>query len=353
MVQSHNEIHHLKFPFKNIISFFIITVFFSKCRDAYKFQSIQSETHLVVNGSINSGPAPYYLTLGNTSLPDQIPTPIENALITISDNRGNSETYMPGGKGQYILKGSNVRGVPGLRYRLSITLQNARTYHSTQELMPVSPPTSDTTFFKITQEDVISSEGVTITNTFCNVYLDTDFPQDSSRYFRWGVEEVYLIIPLSNTRLCYIFKPKSESNFVLVKTSDYSSPHLNNLLLQRSVVDFTYSWAHFFNVTSYCMNESNYQYWTKVKGLIDRQGSVFDTPPAKVPGNITSDIDDKELVFGYFEATTIGKVVRVRVNKESIPDRALIPCYKFPFFQYCDNCDYLPGSTKDQPPWWY
>ncbi len=349
-------------PFKkNIFYFIILLVTNSDCRDEYNFKTLTPESHLVLDGGIHDGPGPYSLSLGITNFSDRPANPLTNALITITDDHGVKETYEEVGNGRYRLNGTIVQGTPGTGYGIDIRLPNGKVYHSTREVMPDVPLAIDSPYWKIVNEKVVSSEGVTVSYVFAQIFLTSQLQRSPSPgYFRWGIDEVYSIYPTCATgsfcpHICYVFKPVSSYNLTLVKSTDYvvNAP-LSNILLQSQGVDYTFSSEHMYNVTQYSMNKSNFQYWTKIQELVMKRGSIFDTPPAKIKGNISSESDESEIVFGYFEATT-QKIRRLKVNRGNVPSY-LVDCQIYPestYNRFCQSCDYLPGSTASQPSWWF
>jgi hypothetical protein len=346
----------------NLFAFFILVVTFNNCRDKYEFKKLNLESNLVVDGRIHDGPGPYYLNLGTTNFPDRPANPLTNAIITITDDRGLKELYEEVGNGRYQLKGTIVNGRPGIGYAIDIRLPNGKVYHSTTEIMPEVPQATDSTYWEVSNEKVVSSEGVVINNVLVNVYLNSQLQISTiPGYFRWGLDEVYSIFPsclpgkIECPHICYVFKPTSTYNIVLVKTTDYPSHStLSNILLQSQGVDYSFAFEHFFNVTQYSMNQSSYQYWTKVQELTMKKGSIFDTPPAIITGNISNESDGNEIVYGYFEATG-QKISRTKVARGNIPFHQ-VDCQIYPertYYRFCESCTYLPGSTAPQPSWWF
>ena len=131
-------------------------------------------------------------------------------------------------------------------------------------------------------------------------------------------------------------------------------PAAGKILLQSEGIDYSFSSEHIFNVTQYSMNKSNFQYWTKAQELIVKRGSIFDTPPAKILGNITNEADTNEIVFGYFEATG-QKISRLKVSGGNSPVY-IFTCLDYPertYYPFCQNCEYLAGSTHEVPSWWF
>ena len=322
----------------------------SNCKDPYSFKNIESKEYLTINGGIHNGPGPYFIDLGITKSPAQVAAPLDGADIMIKDQYGSTEKYIAHGNGKYQSNGTTVVGTPGNNYILEIRLKNGNVYHSTPEIMPTTPLSTDSATFQVDRESIISSENAVIYNYFINILLKTKLPKiDSVGYFRWGIDEVYLMLVNHNSG-CWVSQPYCVYNITNIKNTDYSNLVLSNILLQHRPIDMTFGYGHMFNITQSCMNKKNYDYWFKVKELKDRQGSIFDTPPANIIGNMINESNPKEIVLGYFEATS-QKITRVKVERGNIPDAARIDCTNYPS-EFCSSCDHSPG-TPEQPTWWF
>ena len=347
---------------RNILLFLIVFVC-GNCKDPYNFNLSGSRNNLVVNGVISDKSGPQYIKLGTTSGPKQSPDPLVGAIVTISDENNIQENLKDIGKGQYQLDQAKIKGRKTGTYILDIKLPDGRHYQSTAEAMS-SPQASDNAYFKVVTETLVSSEGVSITNDNVLVYLNTNLPLESEpAYLRWAIEEVYCIIPSCSPRAlacppyCYIYQEVSKYNLELIKTTDFQTRELNDILLQTRAVDYTFMVRHYFNISQYSMNSNAYDYWKKVQLLTARSGSIFDTPPAVVPGNIHNLNDPSEAVFGYFEASA-EKLTRVYVDKGFIKTDVTACTWDFRIpdgnlYSYCINCNSVKGSTNARPDWFF
>jgi hypothetical protein len=334
------------------------------CKEPYPIKTTAQDGLLVVDGAITDSPGPYFMTLALTNLPGLKPLPLANAMISITDELGNSEAYFEVAKGKYQLNGTTVYGRPGGSYTVNITLKNGRQYRSTTEVLPSVPKAIDATSIEVVNDKFINNIGQEVNRWQVHTYLDTTLPSNKNGRFRWSVSEVWNLFPtcypgsISCPQICYIFQPVSTYNLVVINVKDYASTQLNNLSLMSRGVDLTFNGRHYFNVTQYSMNEGAYDYWSRVSDLLNKRGSVFDTPPSVIVGNITCLTNAEEIAYGYFEASG------TQVTRNFI-DRGVIPtyvesCFFYapdfnPFYvnNYCFNCSILPGSTFAEPDWFW
>ena len=350
---------------QNSIVALSLVVFFGHCREPYNFKTTGQTGLLVVDGIITDQPGPYFLNLATTNTPGLAPLPLPNALVTITDERGNADTYQEIGKGKYKLNGLSVFGRPGGFYTLHINLPDGRKFESNPEKMPTGTKPADSAFVKVSNEKVVTDNGQEVSYWTVNAYLNTTLPENTiTGLYRWSVAEVWNIFPtcfpgaISCPQICYIYESISKFNLVVIKSSDYSYSAIKNLLLMSRGVDFSFNGRHYFNVTQYSMNPDAYKYWSKVEQLITKRGSIFDTPPSIIPGNIRNIDNPNELAFGYFEASAI-KVTRTFIDRGSIPTYIETCFYYAPDFnprylnRFCFNCQNHEGSTIVEPDWFW
>ncbi len=123
-------------------------------------------------------------------------------------------------------------------------------------------------------------------------------------------------------------------------------------------IDFSFNGRHYFNTTQYSMTEEAYEYWRKVAQLITKRGSIFDTPPSVIRGNITSVTNPAELALGFFEASG-SKLTRAFIDKGKIPTY-VESCYFYDpnynpklFNRFCFYCEDHAGATIVEPTWFW
>ncbi|MDR2125208.1 MAG: DUF4249 family protein [Prevotellaceae bacterium] len=123
---------------KNIISIIVVALFFTGCTKIIDLDYKGNMSKIVIEGNITNQAGPYFVkitkSVGLTET-GVYPT-IDDAIVTISDDAGNSELLTPNGNGIY--KTSNLIGVEGRTYTLTVETEN-RTY-TAQSAMPEQTP---------------------------------------------------------------------------------------------------------------------------------------------------------------------------------------------------------------------
>jgi hypothetical protein len=124
------------------------------------------------------------------------------------------------------------------------------------------------------------------------------------------------------------------------------------------MIDETFLYRHYFVTYQSSLSAEAYDYWSKVNALVAGNGSLFDTPPARIYGNImrNDEEDASEKVFGYFQAVNQA-VSRVSITRSELPFflsysdcQGSFPV-KFPPPSFCENCLSVRNSSHVRPSW--
>lgn len=326
------------------------------CIDQIDFESNSDTRLLVVDGRITNSDGPHSLelgiTTGITTTPDKIVTPVEGAQIAIFDNLGNQEDYFEIEPGVYMVPGNIVKGIPGVEYFIEITLFNGSKFRSVWETMPQEIETEDSVILELGKKDFISDIGNLTSRTVINVLINTQIPETANPVFlRWHVEENYKITPPSNGFIipCYITELPGLRRIPLFDGSEFSSGDLDNFLLYTREINHSFAERHYFNVIRSTLSYNAMEYWEKLDKTVNRVGSIFDTPPSPVPGNIYNIDDPGVMVLGFFEAITTDTTRRFTIPSD-FPQRIRSFC-EFDLAR-CIGCLSLPGSSLVRPSYW-
>ncbi len=344
-----------------------ITTLLLGCVDQIDFESNSATRLLVVDGRISNSSGPHALELGITTgintTPDKIMAPVEGADITIFDNLDNQEDYFETEPGNYLLPGDVVKGIPGVEYFIEITLSNGSRFRSVPETMPQKIEIKDSIIFDFGEKDVLSDAGNLVSINVINVSINFQIPETVNPVFlRWHVEENYQIVEwqLPSTPVppppCYITEFPSLRSIPLFNGNESSTGILDNIHLYSREIDFSFQTRHYFNVIRSTISPNAMDYWEKLDKTVNRVGSIFDSPPSPVQGNI-SNIDDPAVsVLGFFEAINIDTTRRFTISYD-IP--IFIRSCKFEsnrrlntYQDFCFNCLLLPNSSLTRPSYW-
>ena len=123
---------------KNIISIILIALFFTSCEKTVDLKYKSNTSKIIIEGNITNEPAPYFVKITKSvslTATGSYPT-IDNAVVAISDNAGNTETLTPLGNGMY--RTNTITGVIGRTYTLTVNAES-QTY-TAQSTMPLQVP---------------------------------------------------------------------------------------------------------------------------------------------------------------------------------------------------------------------
>ena len=71
-------------------------------------------------------------------------------------------------------------------------------------------------------------------------------------------------------------------------------------------------------VVQYALTEGAFNFWNLVSSQQENQGTIFDTPPAVIRGNISNVNNAREVVFGYFGASAVSRS-SLYIFRSSVP----------------------------------
>lgn len=352
-------------PFlKKKITPFVIVISLLHCEDPIDLRIAQNGGLLVVNGRVSTLPGPQELAIGYTSSANQIPDPIPGAAIVLFDNSGNSRSYHEVRPGIYQIVASTFNPIPGENYFIEIRLPNGKIYRSKPETLPISRP-EDSIYYEFHQRAKFQG-GVQLKSNVIAIFVDTGISPSATRPFvRWDVEEVYMFeqTPIPNPFTgtiplpCFVKGYPDPQTVNLFQGTPGRDVKLRHMQVAEKEIDNTFLARHYFIVNASSISENAYLYWKQVNSLINKTGSLFDTPPAPVKGNVYNVDDPQEQVLGYFEVsnTSVSRTFTIRGDVPFpvpfncyVPDKGL---YSPDYPPSCYDCLRLPNSSHEKPEW--
>lgn len=349
-----------RFNYISILLIFLLAGFLGGCIEQISFDSDKSQGQLVVSGKIYDHPGPYTLQLGMTTTENTLPLPESGASVTIFNGHGQQERYIETEtEGTYMLQGDVITGQRGETYHIEIELRDGRTYSSIPETIPMHTGKDEISLEPGTYEHqptrgtVVEAEGVYI-------YANTQIPEHEDPLFlKWDTESLYLFRETEPTsplgppaKTCYVTDTINPQRISLYSTRESGSEKIERQFFGiKDVVPEQFYIRHYVNLILSSVTERRYNYWQKVDDAINQTGTIFDVPPATIPGNIQNDDGDLTEAFGYFEASAIDttRSFLVKFDLETyIPN----PCpqgFSPNSPSACSNCLELENSTLDRP----
>lgn len=319
-----------------------------------------NDTHIVFLSEAASQdrpplPSGGYLTLDNK------PRPVQNARVQLFSSPGNeSWVYQEARPGEYELKGDFVTK-DGLSYYLEIQIED-RIYRSRVQTMPEHIGADKLSFsFERTRLDDNPDAAMAV------IRSQVTLPEvDGGYYLRWAVDEAYFWdltffpnpfnTPPPN---CIVFGyPEPERITRINGDLLGKNPGKSTQIVAQRLVDQSFLSRHYFNVRQLSVSKETFDYWGKVSEVVNNTGSVFDTPPAPIRGNMYNVNNPDEVVLGYFEVAK-ARITRIYTTAADVPfflEKECLYQLNKPIDQYlrsCLSCSFFPNSTTEYPEWWF
>lgn len=339
------------------------------CIDPFEIELEGGQEFLVVDGEFTPENRAHELVLYRTiSQIARQRTPVLGADITLIDEAGKRADYIELDEGKYQLPANLINGETGKDYFVEIKLRTGEEYRSQPAKMPKLIK-GDSTYIRYNQLDEILLTGRIIQRSFLEVFVDTPLPTGGEDYWlKWDVTTLYsfpevICSPLAPPPLtCFISGNTDPQQVTLLNGERFDKGRLEGFKVndkRLGVNDFEYRGKHYFIVNQQSISKETYEYWDKINRLSNQSGSIFDTPPAAIQGNIYNVNDPEEVILGYFELS------HTDVLRQFVSANSLGNIYRFPtnvcptllnpfnssFFRECCGCLRIENATLDRPSW--
>lgn len=352
---------------------FLLGLLLLSCVEQIDFPLDRQEEKLIVSGQISNLHEEKYIYLSKTTSADRqplpsgqylvlndLPRPVSNAGVFLVSSSNAVFQLREVSPGKYEL-GRSVPIEEDQSYFVEIQV-DGKTYRSSPEEMP-SEVGTDELAYEFTLGELNDAPEVPVISIFSDVKL----PDTSEPYFlRWDVEEAYFwqltFFPNpfnSAPPPCYVFGFPQPERFALLNGESVraGSEGSRQLLAQRRV-DQSFLSRHYFTVRQVSLSKRAFDYWRNVRDLINNTGSVFDTPPAPVRGNVINVGNPDEVVLGYVEIARVAQK-RIYTTQADVPFVLEEVCRYLPgkpaieYPRSCRTCDAFPNSSNQVPEWWF
>jgi Domain of unknown function (DUF4249) len=332
--------------------------FFYSCVTLFEPQTNFRFGQLIVNGRITNLEEQEPIILQKTRS-DGLRVSIRGAEVTIFEDEA-PHRLEEGAEGKYFMP-TALKGKPGRFYKLKIVLSNGDTFTSLADKMPTTNG-DFTPSFEILRKEFIDDEGTVVTRPYLKIISDVSL-DSAGLNIRWDVTETYFFtmirVPSSfganEAPQCFNTNTISAQDFSLFDGTDIRTKTIKKLKIAEREIDKTFAERHGFTVYQNSISSEAFAYWKRVRFLITQVGSIFDTPPALIAGNISNDITGAP-ALGFFEASNI-RFKHFFVYPSDIPFYIPRPCnyiegkadWAYP--KECFDCTYLPNGTYVVPKW--
>ena len=349
-------------PYIRIRVKLIWLLLFSSCLSPFDFPTENIGGRVVISGQISPLQEQSIVQLGLTAAQERLPFPVSGATVTLFDDANESRAYEedPLSPGSYLL--ATGLGIPGRTYHIQVIMPTGEVYESVPEKMP-DVVGELTTSYEISFEEFTDFEGAVSNQPFVKIYSNTILPSTPvPTYLKWSVEEAFLLSPTDFPDIagyvpppCFIVQNADPQTIALFNGAELKTTMITNLLIGSRLVDWTFLEKHYFNSYQSSLTIEAYEYWRKVNIVSNHVGSIFDTPPAEITGNIQRIDNPADKVLGYFQATnqTYDRIVLLPFNLPFplLMETCTYDPNKFQYLQRCLNCLTVRNSSYRRPEW--
>lgn len=321
---------------------------------------------LVIFGSLGDNFLTPRVTIYRTAGFENRRNPIFSANVKLLDHEGNIGCFIPAENGVYLFDQTSMDLVPGRRYHINIELLSGEIYESIPQEMPENYAISESNG-EFIQRTRVSQENVDVVENVVRVSTETEIIQVNQRplYLRWELREIYKFTETNfpdpfgaPAPVCYLTNQIEPERIELFNGERFTGSSLEPKVIGDRIYDRSFYEKVFFLTTVKSMNRETYEYWEKVAEIVSSTGSLFDVPPATIPGNIFNSENTEEVVLGYFEVTN-NRTTRFRTVIDTfdlMPDN---PGCEYnrnrPLDDYpdpCLGCTILKGCCVPRPSFW-
>ncbi|MEM6803021.1 MAG: DUF4249 family protein, partial [Bacteroidota bacterium] len=223
----------------------------------------------------------------------------------------------------------------GREYFVEISLADGRVITSEPQII-LPPLKTDSISFAVREDrndERRPGEPIVFRKIEFFAHIDLADLSERQQYFRWVIDEAWLMIGLGQGNICYVEESIRENPYqVASNTTPGAKVGEVKISVLDNPLDFSFEHEHYINVYTHSLDASSYDFYAKNLRLTDINGSLYDEIPGQIEGNLRNVDDPEEKVTGWVEFF-LADTLRLKVFGRDI--NALVP----------QQCDIAPGAT--------
>ncbi len=247
--------------------------------------------------------------------------PEGGATISIETAQATVAILQEKAKGTYVTPVLNLDKTK--QYRLRIKTAIGKNYLSDLVDAKVTPP--------------IDSLGYTFNDRGMLIYLNSHDDTNNSRYYLYNFTETWmfhadiesryitngtsLVRRTPQQEVYYCFNDNTSKTVITKSTVALAQDVVNKVPI--TTIDYSskrLQVRYSIMVTQTALTKDAYSFWENMKTSTETLGSIFDTQPSTIPGNIHNIADLNEPVIGYISAATT-QSKRIFIDKHNLPSK--------------------------------
>ena len=273
--------------------------------------------------------------------------PLKGCTAAIRTGNGSDVALAETSEGIYVTP-ADFKGQAGQTYQLRFKTKEGQSYESSLEKM-IAVPDIKKVYQQYDPKGLLNNEGTKVLAATTNIFIDFDDPAADRNFYlwRWTLWErqsicitceqgIYLYDPAGGECLRVFSNPAAptydyvcnKNCWEILRSKDlnvFSDGYSNGrAVVGRSIAKIPlYSrLGALIEIEQLGLGPAAYEYYELLRNQTQTTGTLTDTPPAPIIGNIRNSNDLQEKVVGYFGAATVKKV-RYWIDRSSYTDAQL------------------------------
>jgi hypothetical protein len=334
-----------QFISNRILLFSLLCLILSSCTEQYALESNTFENALVIEATITNELKKQEIKITRTYRLEEEETTIESgAVVTVTDNENNKYTFEQ--TDSLYVSQTEFQAIPGRKYRLDITTNQGKSYHSTSETLTT---VNEIQSIDASAQTVKGDRGVQIT-------VNSYDPNNSSKYYRYEYEETYKVVtplweqdstivlpPLpegthneigltprkGDSKICY--GTAKSKDILITSTNSFNDDRVAFPIRFISNQNYIITHRYSILVKQYIQSLEAYTFYKTLKELSGSDNILSQNQPGFFYGNIKSSDNPNEKVIGFFDVSSVSSK-RIFFNYVDLfPGEPLPP--------YFDDCE--------------
>jgi len=305
------------------------------CVEVYDVRYRFNATVVTVDGFvINERGLRVSLKVARSSGTDYFSQPLRDCQVEIRRGDGLVVKLSEFEGGVYVAP-ATFEGVVGQTYQLHFQTPDGKVYESETERLAASPEIAKI-YHQYNRNGILDRTGKQVLYSSLDVFVDFKDPADEKNFYLWrwvDFEEqglcatceggrldskTKICIPERNSRIIYDYRCENPC-WEIYYSSDinvFSDVFSNGRQVQaRKVAQIPFyvlgggfaNRAALVEIQQFAISANAYEYYKLLRDQAQNTGSLTDTPPAAIIGNVRNINDPNEEVAGYFGTAGVSK----------------------------------------------
>nr|WP_253932019.1 DUF4249 family protein [Lewinella sp. W8] len=295
----------------------------------------------------------------NSNRPAQIVTATVRLI-----NEDEQSIILPFRQGAYVASLENddpaftIR--EGMSFRVEVETREGLQFASRSEILPQKLEV-ERAYWEPGTATIINAIGEPQDVPGASYFVDAPlrYPDGSSAYLRWTLEETYQQTDestdtITGRKTCYITLPFEARTLKLSGDINENVSEIDRFGLGTNRISFRYAEGHYMTVRQEALTRNAFEYFDQIASIASTELSIFEPPGGPVVGNVFDVNGEINNVFGYFYVAR-QSVARVPVRPEEVGNPTLgcpLATSMPPPVNRCTDCLIVDGATTVRPPWW-